>query len=170
MVRDELAGGLMEPTDRCCCGAQAWRILAIVVANAAWLGSATLVVAEEWPRFRKGVWQFERTLELTGVSSDSDEKARVLIKSQMTRCVDPSEAMKETFKPLSVGSCHSRPPQRMSNRYVFPLRCDYMGPVRTTIDVESDVAYTEINELTVGRLPRTDTVIARRIGECGPSS
>jgi len=42
-----------------------------------------------------------------------------------------------------------------------------MGPVRTTIDVESDTAYIEINELTVGRLPRTDTVIARRIAECG---
>jgi hypothetical protein len=41
-----------------------------------------------------------------------------------------------------------------------------MGPVRTTINVESDVAYTEINELRVGEFPRTDTVIARRIAEC----
>src|SRR5262245_41107523 len=160
----------MKPTGRYFAGAQAWRTLAVVVGNAAWLGSATLVLAEEWPRFRKGVWQFDRTLELTGVSNDSEENARVLIRSQMTRCVDPSEAMKQTFKPLAVGSCHSRPPERIANKYVFPLRCDYMGPVRTTIDVESDAAYTEINELTVGRLPRTDTVIARRIGECGPNS
>jgi hypothetical protein len=160
----------MKPTRRHCSHARAWRTLAIVVANAAWLGSATLAVAEEWPRFRKGVWQFDRTLELIGVVDDSDEKARVLIRSQMTRCVDPSEAMKETFKPLAVGSCHSRPPERIANRYVFPLRCDYMGPVRTTIDVESDTAYIEVNELTVGRLPRTDTVVARRIAECGQSN
>ena len=160
----------MKPTRRRCSRAQAWRMMAIVVANAVWLGSATLAVAEEWPRFRKGVWQFDRILELTGVANNSHEKARVLIRSQMTRCVDPSEAMKETFKPLAVGSCHSRPAQQIANKYVFPLRCDYMGPVRTTIDVESDTAYTEINELTVGQLPRTDTVIARRIGECSPSS
>jgi hypothetical protein len=41
-----------------------------------------------------------------------------------------------------------------------------MGPVRTTIVVESDTAYTEVNELQVGALLRTDTVVARRISEC----
>ena len=40
-----------------------------------------------------------------------------------------------------------------------------MGPVRTTIVVESDTAYTEVNEVQ-GALPRTDTVIARRIAQC----
>jgi hypothetical protein len=57
-------------------------------------------------------------------------------------------------------------PERIANKYVFALRCDYMGPVRTTIDVESDAAYTEINELQVGDFPRKDTVVARRIAEC----
>jgi hypothetical protein len=84
----------------------------------------------------------------------------------MTRCVDPTEAMKETFKPLSVGGCHSVKPEKLDNRYVFSMRCDYLGPVRTVIEVEGDAAYTEINELTVGNFPRKDTVIARRIGDC----
>lgn len=114
------------------------------------------------PSFRKGLWQFERTLERLNVASDS----AILRKEQMTRCVDPTEAMKETFKPMVVGSCHSAKPERTDKRYVFPLRCDYMGPVRTEIDVESDNAYTEINELTVGRFPRRDTVVAHRVGEC----
>lgn len=33
-----------------------------------------------------------------------------------------------------------------------------------------DEAYTELNELTVGRLPRHDLVIAKRIGDCREES
>ena len=121
--------------------------------------------ADDWPKFRKGVWQFERTLALIGSPAD-DMEDRVLSKQEMRRCVDPTEAMKETFRPFSVGNCHPRRPERSANKYVFALRCDYMGPVRTTIDVQSDAAYTEINELKIGQYFRTDTVIARRIAEC----
>ena len=128
--------------------------------------TAGLANAEDWPKFRKGVWQFERTLALTGREFGSDED-RVVFKREMRRCVDPSEAMRETFRSVNVGNCHSQRAERVAaNKYVFALRCDYMGPVRTTIDVESDAAYTEINELEVGPLPRTDTVIAQRIADC----
>ena len=140
--------------------------LAMISAGASLLVfTAGLANAEDWPKFRKGVWQFERTLALTGREFASDED-RVVFKREMRRCVDPSEAMKETFRPMSVGNCHSKPAERVANKYVFALRCDYMGPVRTTIDVESDAAYTETNEIEVGLLPRTDTVIARRIADC----
>jgi hypothetical protein len=140
--------------------------LAMIGAGASLLVLAAGVAnADEWPKFRRGIWQFERTLALTGREFASDED-RVVFKREMRRCVDPSEAMRETFRPVSVGNCHSQRAERVANKYVFALRCDYMGPVRTTIDVESDAAYTEINELEVGKLPRTDTVIARRIGDC----
>jgi hypothetical protein len=140
--------------------------LAVISASVSLLVfTAGLAHAEDWPKFRKGVWQFERTLALTGREFGSDED-RVVFKREMRRCVDPSEAMRETFRPVSVGNCHSKRAERVANKYVFALRCDYRGPVRTTIDVESDAAYTEINELEVGQLPRTDTVIARRIADC----
>lgn len=146
---------------------QAKRIAAIVVsAIFGWLfASMAIANAEDWPRFRKGIWQFERTLELTNNSNKTKENS-LLMKHKMTRCVDPSESMKETFRPVSVGNCHPRPPTRVANKYVFSLRCDYMGPVRTTIDVQSDTAYIEVNELQAGKFPRTDTVIARRVAEC----
>jgi hypothetical protein len=140
--------------------------LAVLSAGVSFLVfTAGLAHAEDWPKFRKGVWKFERTLAIVGREGDPDED-RVLLKQEMRRCVDPSEAMKETFRPMSVGNCHSKRAERVANKYVFALRCDYMGPVRTTIDVESDAAYTEINVLEVGQLPRTDTVIARRIADC----
>lgn len=131
------------------------------------LAASTVVKAEEFagPSFRRGMWQFERTLEYTGPSPPPPH-ASFLRRQEMTRCVDPTEAMKETFKPLTVGACHSVKPEKVDNRYVFSMRCDYLGPVRTVIEVEGDAAYTEINELNVGNFPRKDTVIARRIGDC----
>jgi hypothetical protein len=128
------------------------------------VGNAAPTNATEWPTFRKGVWRFERTLQINdGVFSG---QPRVLFKQDVKRCVDPSEAMKETFRPLIVGNCRSTPPQKIADTYVFSQRCDYMGPVRTTINVQNDSAYTEINELEVGELPRTDTVIAHRLSSC----
>jgi len=130
-------------------------------------GLAASSKAEEFagPSFRKGIWQFERTLEYTGPSQSPPHTA-LSIRHEMTRCVDPTESMKETFKPMSVGACHSAKPEKIDNRYVFSLRCDYLGPVRTVIEVEGDGAYTETNELIVGDFPRKDTVIARRVGDC----
>jgi len=84
----------------------------------------------------------------------------------MTRCVDPTEAMKATFSSASVANCHSAKPERVANKYMFSNRCDYMGPVTTVITVQSDEAYTEVNELKVGNLPRTDLVVAHRVGDC----
>jgi hypothetical protein len=107
------------------------------------------------------MWRFERTLEHSSPST-----MVILIKEEVTRCVDPTNAMRATFASPDVGSCHSAKPERSNNRYIFSLRCDYMGPVRTEITVESDAAYVEVNELTVGAFPRTDTVVARRIGDC----
>lgn len=121
--------------------------------------------AEEWPSFRKGVWQFERTLQLNEKPGVADQN-RVLSKHEMRRCVDPSESMKETFRPVSVGNCHPTKPRRVANKYVFALRCDYLGPVKTTIEVLSDTAYTETNEVQVGNFPRTETVVAHRVAEC----
>jgi len=113
------------------------------------------------PTFRKGLWKFVRTLEIV-TQSNSRQK---LIEREMTRCVDPTIAMKATFSSAPVGSCQSAKPEKVNNRYIFSNRCDYMGPVSTVITVQSDEAYTEVNEIRVG-LPRKDLVIARRLGDC----
>ena len=83
----------------------------------------------------------------------------------MTRCVDPTMAMKATFASATIGNCHSSKPEKVNNRYIFSNRCDYMGPVSTVITVQSDEAYTEVNEIT-GGLARKDLVVARRVGDC----
>jgi hypothetical protein len=114
------------------------------------------------PTFRKGLWHFVRTLEIV----KPRDVRQTMLEQEMTRCVDPTQAMKATFASASIGSCQSSRPEKVSNNYIFSNRCDYMGPVRTVITVQSDEAYTEVNELTVGQLLRKDLVIAKRIGDC----
>lgn len=113
------------------------------------------------PTFRKGMWRFVRTLELVSPSNGRQK----LLEREMTRCVDPTQAMKATFSTPSIGNCHSSRPEKISNRYVFSNRCDYLGPVSTVITVLSDEAYTEVNEVH-GQAPRMDRVVARRISDC----
>ncbi|HEX8030165.1 MAG TPA: DUF3617 family protein [Vicinamibacterales bacterium] len=138
--------------------------LGVVAAVAVSLLASHGAAAEEsfsGPTFRKGMWRFTRTLELVSPSNVRQK----LLEREMTRCVDPTQAMKATFSSPSIGNCHSSRPEKISNRYVFSNRCDYMGPVSTVITVLSDEAYTEVNEVH-GQAPRMDRVVARRISDC----
>ena len=84
----------------------------------------------------------------------------------MVRCVNPTEAMIETFRQASIGSCASTLPEKQKTAFFFAKRCDYLGPVKTLISVESETAYVETNE-TIGSSPKKEIVRARRIGDCG---
>ena len=114
------------------------------------------------PAFKRGMWHFVRTLEMV-VSANV---RHTLSSQEMTRCVDPTEAMKATFSTGSIGSCTSTKPEKADNRYTFANRCDYMGPAKTTITVVSDAAYSEQNEFRAGDYSRIDLVVAKRIGDC----
>lgn len=116
------------------------------------------------PSFRKGLWRFIRTLDVVK-SANKNFKYRV-VNAETTRCVDPTFAMKATFSSDAIGSCVSDKPEKVGNQYTFGHRCDYMGAVSTVITVRSDEAYTELNEVSTGEHPRTDTVVATRIGDC----
>ncbi|ERF79988.1 MAG: hypothetical protein C207_06787 [Bradyrhizobium sp. DFCI-1] len=116
------------------------------------------------PSFRKGLWRFIRTLDVVK-SANRNFRYRV-VNAETTRCVDPTFAMKATFSPEPVGSCVSDKPEKIGNQYTFGHRCDYMGAVSTVITVRSDEAYTELNEVSIGEHPRTDMVVATRIGDC----
>src|SRR5438045_2195978 len=103
------------------------RSLALVIAfivSAPLLSSHAL--AEDGfggPTFRKGLWKFVRTLEIVTHSNGRQK----LLEREMTRCVDPTTAMKATFSSAPIGSCHSAKPEKVNNRYIFSNRCDYLG-------------------------------------------
>jgi len=74
--------------------------------------------------------------------------------------------MIETFRQVSIGSCTSTLPEKQKTTFLFAKRCDYLGPVKTLISVESETAYVETNE-TIGSSPKKEIVKARRIRDCG---
>ena len=119
----------------------------------------------EAPSFRKGLWRFIRTLDVVR-TENKNVKYRV-VDREVTRCVDPSYAMKATFSSAPVGSCVSGKPEKVGNKYTFGHRCDYLGAVSTVITVHSEESYTEVNEVATGDNPKTDLVTATRIGDCG---
>jgi hypothetical protein len=149
--------GLAEPRVRLRCF-----FLAIGLFAVGLLPSQAKAEEFQGPSFRKGLWHFVRTLDLV---AHRKNKHRVL-EREATRCVDPTVAMKATFASPSVGNCVSAKPEKSDNKYTFSNRCDYMGPVSTVITVHSDESYTEVNELTVGKLPRVESVVAHRVGDC----
>lgn len=120
------------------------------------------------PRFRKGLWVFKRTLDVVR-NANKNVKYR-LAQNEVTRCVDPTNAMKATFSSAAVGSCISDKPEKVGNKYTFGKRCDYLGAVSTVITVLDDDSYTELNELRGGDNPKTDLVTAKRIGDCSDES
>jgi len=142
---------------------KAFRLFCVATALIV-VGSSSQAKAEgfDGPSFKKGLWHFVRTLDLF---AHRKTKHR-LLEREVTACVDPTQAMKATFSSPSVGNCVSAKPEKSDNKYTFSNRCDFMGPVSTVITVNSDESYTEVNELTVGKLPRTELVVAHRVGDC----
>jgi hypothetical protein len=136
--------------------------LAIALFAVGPLSSQARAEEFEGPSFRKGIWHFVRTLDLVAHQKNKHR----LLEREMTRCVDPTVAMKATFASPPVANCVSAKPEKSGNKYTFSNRCDYMGPVSTVITVHSDESYTEVNELTVGKFPRTELVVAHRVGDC----
>src|SRR5262249_41999068 len=109
--------------------------LIAIAATAITAGSSAAPTQSfDGPAFRKGMWHFERVIE----RNPATDATAILMRREMTRCVDPTLAMRATFASPDIGSCHSVKPQKVGNQYIFSMRCDYMGPVRTEITVESD--------------------------------
>jgi len=142
-------------------------LMALIVVGPV-LSPANAEEGFQGPSFRRGLLHFVRTLDVVR-NANKNVKYR-LQEREMTRCVDPTLAMKATFAPPPIGTCVSDEPQKVDNKYVFAHRCDVMGAVSTVITVKSDEAYTEVNEVGVGEHPRTDMVVAQRIGDCQDDS
>lgn len=144
-------------------------ILAIAAAIA--LFAATpLCMAYDGPTLRGGLWKFERTLETNGQPTNRLQTSGLLIDRQMTRCVNPTDALQAEFATesasLRIKGCDTKTPEQTDNGYVFQKICGGAAPAKTEFDIKSDSAYTEIHEGKIGRIPTKDIVVAHRVGDC----
>jgi hypothetical protein len=124
-------------------------------------------LAYDGPTLRSGLWKFERTLETDGKPTDRLQTSGLSIDRQLTRCVNPTSALKAEFTPL--GACKIKDFRKTDGGYVFQTICGSGAPIETQIDVKNDSAYTEINQGNIGKIPTKETVVAQRVGNCRPS-
>jgi hypothetical protein len=123
-------------------------------------------LAYDGPTFRSGLWKFERTLETDGKPTDRLPTSGLSIDREMTRCVDPTSAVKAEFTPSHFGTCKTKDVRKTDGGFVFQKTCGSDLPVETQIDVKSDSAYTETNQGSIGKISTKETVVAQRIGDC----
>jgi hypothetical protein len=141
------------------------RLMSLAIVTAIAVVAATpACLAYDGPTFRSGLWKFERSLETDGKTTNRLQDNGLPIKQEVTRCVNPTPAVKSEFTPLET--CKPRDIQKVDGRYVVERVCGGYSPIRTEIDVKSDSAYTEINEGNIGKISTKETVVAQRIGDC----
>lgn len=140
------------------------RVLAIAAAAVALFAAMPVGLAYDGPTLRRGLWKFERTLETDGKETNRLQTSGLLIDREMTRCVNPTSAMKAQFNPF--GACKPKNFRTTDGGYVFQKFCGSGAPIETQIDVRGDGAYTLINQGNIGKMSTKETVVAQRVGDC----
>ena len=105
-------------------------------------------------------------LETNGEVTNRLQTSGLPIAREMTRCANPTSAMKAQFTPHVFGACKPKNFRKTDGGYVFQKYCGSGAPIETQIDVKGDSAYTEINQGNIGRISSKETVIAQRVGDC----
>jgi hypothetical protein len=126
------------------------------------LALATPALAADYPVFRQGLWEYDRTIEPKGAGA---KPTHVLAK----RCIDPTADMKRQNEMLSKRGCTFTPITAKGNVYTFSADCRMQGlAVRSTsvITADSATAYTLQVSTTGSEGPSQEKLVARRVGDC----
>jgi hypothetical protein len=134
-----------------------------IIAGAMAVGLATLgpvCRAEELPQFRKGVWEFNRTM-----AGPSGRTQTVATK----KCTSPTDDMKKQNDMLAKAGCKFSAVTRSGSSYTFTSQCSVQGvsaQSKSVISVDSDAAYKVDVESQQGGEKIKEILVARRIGDC----
>ena len=119
---------------------------------------------DEPPRFRQGLWEFDRT-------APGGQKMHT------TQCTNPSDDMKRQNEMIEKrGGCKISPMQHSGNAYTFSADCNMNSPQggmvsfhsTSVMTVESDSAYKIEVTTSAGQPGPTgkEQLTARRVGDC----
>jgi hypothetical protein len=121
-----------------------------------------MALSDDLPGFRRGMWEFNRTMEGAG----SQGKSQAITSK---KCTNPTEDMKRQNEMLLKAGCKFSPITRSGNTYSFTSDCTLQGASaqgKTIVSVENDSAYTVHIETRQGNQVTKEILKARRIGEC----
>ncbi len=130
-------------------------------------GALVLVVsavAQEPPAFRKGLWEFARTVEGTGQP-----------KNTVTRkvCTSPTEDMRRVLEQSVNTGCQLSETHRSGNTFRYTATCVLQNGKITSkqiLTAQADSAYTvkiESEGVIGGHAAKTtEELVAKRLGDC----
>lgn len=137
------------------------RRVAWATAIAAGLASfAPVSQAQELPPFRKGLWEFNRT-----VPGPSGKTREIKTKD----CTNPTDDMRKQNDMLAKSGCKFTPVTKSGKAYSFSAQCVMQGMAfqsKSVITAESDSAYKVDVESLQGGAKTREQLVARRVGDC----
>lgn len=118
--------------------------------------------ADDPPAFRKGMWEFQRTLPGQGAGGKDAEIAT-------KRCLDPTASLKTMGEMMAKQGCKFGTPAVKGNVRTSTSECPVQGGTVTServMTVTSDSAYTVHITTTSGGKTSKETLVAKRLGDC----
>lgn len=127
------------------------------------LGCVSLAaLAADLPSFRKGMWEFKRTVEGQGAGGKP-------VTLSNKKCTDPSADMKHMNELLAKQGCKVSAVSSKGNTHSFTSSCQVQGvPMQSqsVMTVQSDSAYTVQVSSSGGGRRTKEMLTARRVGDC----
>jgi Protein of unknown function (DUF3617) len=122
--------------------------------------AASLAEAADWPSFKPGQWQLERTMESAGKAPE---------KVSTAECFDPTAEQAKQRATLSKVGCQFSPLEQSGTTYRYSANCKMGGMTSTSssvLEVQSAEAYTITIDSVMGGTKTHEVVTARRVGDC----
>lgn len=138
------------------------QFLSIIAVGTCLAFSGSATKAEDLPAFRKGMWEFKRTVDNAGRPGKPQT-------TETKKCTNPSADMKRQKEALSKAGCKFSPTSKSGNSYRFTTECTVQGVAgqsKSLITVESDSAYGVKVESRMGNQITNELLLARRTGDC----
>jgi hypothetical protein len=123
---------------------------------------AGITQAENLPKFRQGMWEFNRTIENSGEPGKPQTMT-------VNKCTNPSEDMKKQNEIASKIGCKLSPVTKDGNTYSFTADCNIQNTnvqSKSVITAENDSAYNIDIEVKSDAKNSKEVLKARRTGDC----
>jgi hypothetical protein len=125
-------------------------------------GTLSMALAADPPAFRRGLWEFKRTVETQGASAKP-------VTLTNKKCTDPSADMKNMQAMLAKQGCKVSPASAKGNRFTFTSECTVQGTTlssRSVMTVDSDSSYKVEVSSKAGNRSTKELLVAKRVGNC----
>jgi hypothetical protein len=123
-------------------------------------GGSSPAFAADWPVFKPGQWQFDRTIESKGAKPQKISK---------TECIDPTADQKAQRDMLKQAGCEVSPPTRNGTTYSYSTTCQVKGKTtasQSVLDATTAEAYTLTVQTATDKARFREVLNAKRIGDC----